>query len=163
MGQDKASLPIHGSNLLSWQESQYRQAGFPVISRLSDVYSGYCGPLAGIHAACCHHGEVSAFVVVPVDMPQLELTTIYTLIKHGQEKNTAVCFDQSPLPIYLPNNPALKQTLQQWLADPNGKRSVYALMQELEGEWLAVEDDQQLININTPEQWQAYQLGVKNL
>lgn len=162
MGQDKALLPIQGTSLLEWQEQSYQRAGFNVISRLTDVFDGYRGPLAGIHAACEHHPEVSAFIVIPVDMPQLSLAAINRLLKTGEREQSPVCFADCPLPIYLPNTPTLKNTLQSWLADENGKRSVYALMKQLNGHWLAADEfSNVLTNINTPEQWQAYQTGAQ--
>jgi molybdopterin-guanine dinucleotide biosynthesis protein A len=162
MGQDKALLPIENTNLLTWQIQRFSDAGYPVISGLTDVFGGFNGPLAGIHAACVQCPEVDAFLVIPVDMPQLQVDTINRLIQTGERTGQSCCFQECPLPIFLPNSESLKLTLTQWLENPDGQRSVYALMKALNGVWVKpIEIENELMNINTPEQWQAFQLGAE--
>jgi molybdopterin-guanine dinucleotide biosynthesis protein A len=162
MGRSKALLPMENVDLLSWQEARFTAAGFPITSRLKDKFQGFFGPLAGIHSASLQNPSVQSWLVVPVDMPMLSTSTATQLIEHGQRLNKAVCFEDCPLPIFLPNTPELVALLEQWLADENGKRSVYALMKTLNGEWLESNAyKHELTNINTPEQWQTYLKGAE--
>ena len=164
MGQDKASLAINGQPLLQWQRQRFEDAGFTVISHLQDRHPGYKGPLAGIDAALHFHPEVSSWWIVPVDMPEVSPACLKRLQQASTSPAQPVCFQDCPLPLYLPATPALQETLTQWLSDANGKRSVYALMFALDGHWLEPASDQHnLFNINTPEQWQHYLEGAAAL
>jgi molybdopterin-guanine dinucleotide biosynthesis protein A len=161
MGEDKASLSINNTSLLNWQTQRFKSAGYQVISGLKDVYPGFLGPLAGIHAASAQFPNVESIFVIPVDMPQLQVETAELLITKGQAAQQACCFEDCPLPIFLPNTPELQTLLTRWLVDRAGKRSVYALMNELNGLWVRpISIENELMNINTPEQWQAYQEGA---
>ena len=164
MGQDKASLSLGDVDLLSWQEQRFKQAGFSVVSRLNDVFTGFYGPLAGLHAACHHYPQIPAWLVVPVDMPALSNAALHLLWNVGQQSKKAVCFERCPLPLYVPNSSYLKQTLTDWLTDENGRRSVYALFDTLQGGWITDHAfQQQLVNINTPEQWQQFNVGAEKV
>jgi molybdopterin-guanine dinucleotide biosynthesis protein A len=160
MGQDKAGLAWAGQTLLAWQQQRFERAGFTVISGLVDRYGGYAGPLAGIDAACAAYPVVPAFLVLPVDMPRLSIGAVQKLVQQGADSDIPTAYRTSPLPLLLPNTPKLGRILEQWLADPSGPRSVYALVEQLGGQWLepdALQDE--LTNINTPDQWRHFMAG----
>ena len=164
MGCDKASLQLGDQSLLQWQEQRFRRAGYSVVSRLVDIFKGYNGPLAGLHSACHHFPDIEAWLVVPVDMPLLSLEAIEHLSVIGEQAKNAVCYAGCPLPIYIPNTRLLAQTLTNWLQDADGRRSVYALMEALQGEWLSDHVfHQQLVNLNTPIQWQQFIEGAEKV
>ncbi len=161
MGQDKSVLKRGERTLLQWQVERFQQAGFEVVSGLKDQYADYPGPLAGIHAALLARPDVSNWFILPVDMPQFSVQDAEVLIQTGSEQQRLCCFERNPLPLFLPVNDKLIHQLEQWLEDPEGPRSVYALVQFQNGLMLSIDDPApQLNNINTPEQWQTYLNGV---
>ncbi|WP_320823230.1 molybdenum cofactor guanylyltransferase [Reinekea sp.] len=160
MGQDKARLPWAGQTLLDWQRQRFEQAGFSLVWGLADRVAGHAGPLAGIDAACAAYPSVPAFLVLPVDMPRLSIAAVQNLLQRGADSGKPTAYRTSPLPLYLPNSPELGRMLEQWLADPNGPRSVYALVEQQGGQWLAPDALQdELTNINTPDQWHHFVAG----
>ncbi|MDX1474868.1 MAG: molybdenum cofactor guanylyltransferase [Reinekea sp.] len=164
MGQDKGSLPYAEADLLSWQEQRFAQAGFHVVSRLPDVHTGYLGPLAGIHSALWHCPTVANWIVIPVDMPLLSIAAVRYLQAQGIHYQRPVSFENCPLPLFLPKTNQLTLTLDQWLGNEQGKRSVYALVNALNGLWVEHLDVQEeLTNINTPSQWQHFIEGVSKV
>lgn len=170
MGVDKARLDINGQTLIDWQKTRFEKAGFKVISELSDRFSGFLGPLAGIDAALTEHPEITEWCVIPVDMPALSVKAIEELIRKGQmykgerdkkDKKIAVpilaAFDRCPLPLYLTAEPELKNRISEWLSDEHGKRSLFALHHQFDGQWVENDySDHELVNLNTPEQWQEF-------
>lgn len=161
MGQDKASLSMGDRNLLRFQEERFSDAGFPVVSTLPDIYNGFLGPLAGIHSALHHYPDVQSWLIIPVDMPLVSNETLAVLKREGDRHQVPACFEDCPLPLYLPAKPEIKSLLESWLEDANGKRSVYALMKALGGQWLNKASlTNELSNINTPEDWQAFLQGA---
>jgi molybdenum cofactor guanylyltransferase len=161
MGRDKATLNLQGQSLLQWQRGRFERAGFDVVSGLQDHFTDHRGPLAGIHTACLARTEVPDWLVIPVDMPQYSIAAAQHLIEKGQQAGKPVSYRHNPMPLYLPVSDSLVTQLTDWLKDPNGRRSVYALIERFDGLWL---DDQglqqQLTNINTPAQWQSFLDGV---
>ncbi|MFQ3231544.1 molybdenum cofactor guanylyltransferase [Reinekea sp.] len=156
MGQDKSQLQYKGQALVDWQCSRFSAVGFQVVSQLADRFPGFLGPLAGIDAALAQFPHIKHWVVVPVDMPKLSTQIVDTLFTQGAQKSAPVAFENAPMPIYLNNNPELIQTLESWLNDEQGKRSVYALLTQLKGHWLPNTDKaEELENFNTPAEWQA--------
>ncbi|ATX76246.1 MAG: molybdenum cofactor guanylyltransferase [Reinekea forsetii] len=160
MGQDKATLAWAGQSLLSWQRHRFERAGSRVLCGLSDRFADYPGPLAGIDSACAACPDLEGFVVVPVDMPSLSSAAVQYLARQGAEKQRLSAFVGHPMPLYVPNSPAIAQLLARWLADPEGPRSVTALIEHQDGQWLAPEPYQnELTNINTPDQWRHFLAG----
>ncbi|MFC3702393.1 molybdenum cofactor guanylyltransferase [Reinekea marina] len=155
MKQDKSQLIYKGQTLLNWQVDRFKEAGYRVICQLKDRYPGYLGPLAGIDAALNQHQAILHWVVTPVDMPKLPIELVAQLFHEGQRQKVPVAFDHAPLPLYLQNTAKVRDILTEWLQSKNGKRSVYALIEELGGHWMpATHAKQELNNINTPEEWQ---------
>lgn len=164
MGRDKSSLPMPGGDLLSYQEGRFREAGFHVYSRIADHFSDFPGPLAGIHAALRQHPEVSDWLAIPVDMPRIGIGSVQRLIGCGEQQQRACCFQDCPLPLYLPASPDTLRLLESWLMDEQGPRSVFALMHALNGVWLDSNGlGNELMNVNTPEQWQGFLTGAETV
>ena len=160
MGTDKSQLMIDGQTLLQYQVSRFQTAGFAVVSELTDQYPDYQGPLAGILTACLKRPDVDAWLVLPVDVPNFSVATVQFLIAHGRSLAAPVCFQGHPMPVYLPVSRLLIELLTGWLADPVGCRSVRALVNRLNGHWLAADSHQdELFNVNTPQDWQNYISG----
>ena len=155
MGQDKSQLRYKGQALVDWQCSRFSAAGYQVVSQLPDRFTGFLGPLAGIDAALHNFPSIQHWVVVPVDMPKLSLGLIHYLFEQGMALDSPVAFENAPMPIYLNRQPELVHTLETWLSNEQGKRSVFALLTHLQGQWLPSTDNaEELDNINTPDQWQ---------
>lgn len=164
MGQDKARLPIADVDLLTWQEQRFQQAGYPVVSRIKDRFSGYQGPLAGIHAACVSHPGVHQWLILPVDMPRISVSAVKNLIAEGERTARPACYQDCPLPLYLPVTNELIPLLEHWLEDPSGPRSVYALVRHLNGHWVGDTGlKHELMNVNTPEQWRGFMTGAETV
>lgn len=157
MGRDKAALPLGSADLKTFQAQRLRQAGFAVVAGLEDIHSGYLGPLAGIHAALVRHPEVSDWLVVPVDMPALSIKTLTELVAYGEHHRQPCCYQDAPLPLFLPVSVTLAGLLSGWLCDSQGPRSVQQLLKHLGGRWLVrPQAEADFININTPQQWQQF-------
>ncbi|MDX1705900.1 molybdenum cofactor guanylyltransferase [Pseudidiomarina sp.] len=161
MGRDKALLPLAGRTLLEHMQLLLRQAGVAdiLISRnqpgfITDSYPGK-GPLAGL-AAVLPHCTTPQMLVVPVDMPLLQpglLRHLLTTASAG-ESTGAWYFGESPLPCVLPNIPQLADYLTAQLESGQGDFSVRGLLRYLNANALAACDVLQLVNTNTPQQWQ---------
>lgn len=157
MGQDKARLVLEGMPLLQWQKLRLQRAGFQVLHDIADNYPGFRGPLAGIEAALSAHPEVSRWLVLPVDMPSLSTSALHDLLNAQSADSAVACYHNQPFPLLIQQPQQVLALLQQWLADPNGRRSVKALIDQLGGVSLAEPPDkQQFNNINTPEQWRQF-------
>lgn len=155
MKQDKSQLMYQGHTLVDWQVSRFQAKNFQVVSQLVDRYPGYLGPLAGIDSALNQFNHINHWVIVPVDMPKLPVDYVERLFSEGLSRKMPVAFENAPMPLYIENTKPVRATLTQWLENPNGKRSVYALITELNGCWLpATASAQELENYNTPEEWQ---------
>ena len=166
MGTDKAQLPIAGTTLLDWQGKRLAALGLPVwhsgADGIQDEWPDYRGPLAGLYSALKQHPKMDYWLVLPVDMPALPLERLHQLIVSVTGKSVPVAFQYSPLPLAVPVSKQLIDTLEHWLSQPDGPRSIRALMEEFNGDWLeeSLRENEQL-NINTPEDWQAFLQTLK--
>lgn len=157
MGRDKAQLLWQGRSLLEYQVQRYETAGFHVVHGLADIHSGFKGPLAGIHSALHHYPDIQNWIVIPVDMPQLSIEAIQRLVFAGKEQSAHVAFEDCPLPVFIRAETSTTELLNEWLSDENGKRSVYALLNATHSYWIEPNQfKEELVNINTPEQWKAF-------
>ncbi|KFZ30749.1 hypothetical protein IDSA_09530 [Pseudidiomarina salinarum] len=159
MGRDKALLPLAGRTLLEHMQSLLAQAGVSeiLISRnqpgfITDSYPGK-GPLAGL-AAVLPYCTTPQLLVVPVDMPLLQPRMLCQLLAAAAESPTAWYFGESPLPCVLPNSAQLKDYLTAQLESDKGDFSVRGLLHYLNASALPASDALQLVNTNTPQQWQ---------
>lgn len=153
MGQDKALLRVGTRSLLEYMHDKIQGLGCSdiIVSRnqpgyVADTFPGQ-GPLSGLHA-CLPHCRYPSVLVVPVDMPSLTEDTLLPLLQHE-----AAYYQKCALPCVLTNSDRLQQDIHTQLSSPNGKRSVFALLQRVEATALPRQSETQLINTNTPEQW----------
>jgi molybdopterin-guanine dinucleotide biosynthesis protein A len=162
MGRDKARLPIAEVSLLEWQSQRLAGLGMPVWHSgpggIVDAWPDFRGPLAGIASAISNRANVAHWLVVPVDMPALPLNRLGQLVEQGEALQVPVAFADSPLPLALPVTQQLATTLNEWLDEPEGPRSLRALMTHFNGHWLAETlTGQERLNLNTPEDWAQFQ------
>lgn len=155
MGQDKANLLLHNSNLLQHMQQLATRAGASqvLISRnqtgyIQDVHSEQ-GPLAGILAAL-PHCEHKRLLVLPIDMPLLSVFSLQLLM---QQSAATAYFNHCPLPCVLTNNSQLQAFIEQQLL--NQKRSIKQLLSTLNAVAVSI-DDKELLNTNTPADWQVF-------
>ncbi len=166
MGQNKALLRVtdEGSTLLEFMQQLLRQAGCEPVLVSGAAVGGLpdrvadAGPLAGIDAALlalAERHDIGQLLVVPVDMPGLSPSLLETLLAAG-EGCQAVHFEQSPLPLLLPNTAATRAVVQAQLASPSS-RSLQVMARAVGVRLLAwPEPGSALDNLNTPADWQSW-------
>lgn len=157
MGRDKALLPYKGQSLLQHQVALLTQVCERVV--VSGEYSGFeCiddmvmryGPLAGIHAVASRFPDAS-LLVIAVDMPALSVP----LLLQMQNIQCACHFIDQPLPAYFPDSNRVVAALDVLFNSPERGFSVRRLHKLLNSLSLP-SGAQSFININTFEQWQAF-------
>ena len=159
MGTDKAELIIDGMTQLQRTEQLLLDAGCDTVfisrnkpQNIADIYFNQ-GPLAGIHAVLSqlNTAHKCLALVIPIDMPLLHKEPLIELIGQATHSGLNSYFKDCYLPcaIHIDNNTAakLKQRLQQQL------RSVKGFLADSDVLVLTT-DKQQLINANTPNEWQ---------
>jgi len=161
MGTDKALVTLAGRSLAAHViERLAPQVDEVVISSnaprvdfgvsvLPDVLGGYCGPLAGVHAALARFPD-AAVVSVAVDLPLLPRDLVARLKAgwNGVRCRYAVCGDRHALAILWP--PGFANSLWDYLTQ--GRRSVSDWL-DRHGEPVPVPSDGDAdlrLNINTP-------------
>lgn len=162
MGTDKARLPMAGTTLLDWQRQRLSGLGLAVYHSgpggINDAWPDFRGPLAGLYSALAQHPESAFWLVVPVDMPALPLDRLRRLVHCMRDESLPVAFSNAPLPMAVPATEALRETLAIWLNQPDGPRSLRALMSHFNGRWLAEPlAKRDRLNLNTPEEWAEFQ------
>lgn len=165
MGRDKARLPVAGTTLLNWQRERLSSLGLPVWHSgpdgIADLWPDFQGPLAGLHSALQQHPEVRFWLLIPVDMPALPVARLQQLAACVTAKAVPIAFHRSPLPLAVPASSELTDSLESWLMQADGPRSIRALMTAFNGHWLeeSLSENEQL-NVNTPQDWQAFLHGL---
>ncbi len=161
MGTDKALVTLAGRSLAAHViERLAPQVDEVVISSnaprvdfgvsvLPDVLGGYCGPLAGVHAALARFPD-AAVVSVAVDLPLLPRDLVARLKAgwNGVRCRYAVCGGRHALAILWP--PGFANSLWDYLTQ--GRRSVSDWL-DRHGEPVPVPSDGDAdlrLNINTP-------------
>lgn len=157
MGQDKASLPWQGGQLIDYVASVLNQAGIPQVFAsgkiegydcIPDAITGHHGPVMGICSSILKLGErYDRLLFVPVDMPLLSPEAIRQLIRHPSAR-----FEGNPIPCVLPVTQMLRQYAAATVALPCSVRQFLSPLQPL-----VLEVDEQtaraLRNTNTPDEW----------
>lgn len=162
MGTDKAQLPMANTTLLGWQRQRLATLNLPVLHSgpdgIVDVWPDFRGPLAGLYSALIQHPKQAFWLVIPVDMPALPLDRLRQLLHYMQDESLPVAYNNAPLPLAIPATTALRETLATWLTQPEGPRSLRALISHLNGRWLPEPlAEQDRLNLNTPEDWINFQ------
>lgn len=167
MGQDKALLPFAGETLLShtlklmtpYCSKVWVNGDYPNFDCIPDQLTGHQGPLAGLHSVLSHllpHVKGS-LLVLPVDMPGLSAAPIELLLRHTlKQPNQSFAFNQSLFPLTLPLEQGTLELVSQLMESSSKRgRSIRALLEQLQAQLLSYEDSDELVNVNTPEQYQA--------
>jgi len=165
MGVDKARLRLaDGRTLLQQACEVLHKAGACEVLVSGQGAGGIAdrhpdiGPLGGIDAVL-DDATSEHLLVIPVDMPRLPPRLLQALAAAAQAE-TSRCFVGFALPALLSvprlRRGALQQVLD--LTDPR-QRSVRALLDQLDSEYLPISDADAalLTNLNTRQQWRAFQ------
>ncbi|GAA5316100.1 MAG: molybdenum cofactor guanylyltransferase [Candidatus Pelagadaptatus aseana] len=158
MGTDKALLCVNGRNQMDRSREWLLQAGCDavVISRntpdishtIADQYTNQ-GPLGGIHAVVKAHPQAKAFLILPVDMPQLGVPLLQQLMQQPHS-----CFYQDSLfPCLIHNSAELVTQLEQRL--DSDQLRVKPFLKAIGANAITSSQMEQLQNTNTPAEWQA--------
>ncbi|MCU4674347.1 molybdenum cofactor guanylyltransferase [Catenovulum sp. 2E275] len=165
MGTDKAELIINGQSLLEKNKALLTQLGAKSVlvsgknqGQIADKHQ-QAGPLAGIHAALEFVPQNYALMVVPVDMPKLTPELLNQLIQFGCQQQCSCYFEQHFLPVYFYDVAQLKAELNRIMQQSAKQRSVRAVLKAVDATEIKLNEPakiQNLINVNTQVQWQAY-------
>lgn len=125
----------------------YRQYGLPVVA---DHYRGFCGPLAGIHAAM-KASTASYLLSIPCDVPELPADLVQKLLDACEENQYRAAFAQSAAgraqPVICILSCRLLPQLEAYLDMGNAK--VMSWLTEV-GARPVLFDEDCFVNINTP-------------
>ncbi|WP_435273804.1 molybdenum cofactor guanylyltransferase [Psychrobium sp. nBUS_13] len=123
---------------------------------IADLYP-QGGPLSGILSVIVKK-RPSAVMVVPIDMPLLTSGAINALINQGLAHQKACCYESYSLPVFIPVTDLLIDTItgefesDRYQQDGKGPSFRY-LMSKIGCHYLPAVDSQELINTNTPQEW----------
>lgn len=162
MGRDKAQLPWRGQTLLAHACATLQAAG-AVRVLVSGDYPGFdcvpdgapgLGPLGGVASVVAAVPD-GPLVLIPVDMPLLSPALLRQLAADGRAR--CVVYRDYILPMRLSVDALSRVLIGRLLADPAAGRSMRALHATLAGVSIQpkVGAAVELVNCNTPEQWQA--------
>ncbi len=129
----------------------YTAFGLPLVS---DLISGYAGPLAGLHAGLSHC-TTPYLVSVPCDCPYLPIDLVSrlgdALISSNAQAAYAVTMNENQTehhPVFCLLKRDTLDTLSDYLN--NGERKVVAWLLSLDHAQVAFDDRAAFLNINTP-------------
>lgn len=159
MGRDKALLEIDGRTLLDRAIALLDDAGATTVIVSGDRPGGIpdatagLGPVGGI-ASVLPHVDDGAMVVLPVDMPALDVATLRILLDAAADA-PAAHFAGHPLPWVARIDAVLRANILMLLADGRGP-SMRALHAAAGGIEVPVADTARLRNVNAPADWAAF-------
>lgn len=166
MGRDKALLRWRGQLLLDHQIQTLRAAGVDEV-RVSGERAGHvsiadrepqAGPLGGIASVASSIAGDADLLVIPVDMPRLQPA----LLRRLREAADAACVRLAGhvLPMRLRLDAGAREALSGLMSAPDPRtRSLRALQARVGVDERSLGEDEQaqLVDCNTPEQWQQVQ------
>lgn len=177
MGTDKAALEVEGLSLLAHTALAALDADLPVlvagrarpdawpleaVAFAEDAEPGL-GPLGGL-ATALRHTNVEVLALA-CDLPLLTADAVRWLraqLERGNEHGLIVVSNGKWEPLFSLYRPACLPLIEARLAE--GKRSLHGLIEAGQfgfadaPDWVAA----QLVNVNTPQQWQALQENTKH-
>ncbi|WP_286271679.1 molybdenum cofactor guanylyltransferase [Thalassotalea hakodatensis] len=166
MGKDKALLSVNGERLLDRSVTLLNKAGVDQTIISGNVHGEQdklecIGPLGGIYTALVKY-QPHALLIIPVDLPFIDLTTLQHLKSAGQLSNKACFYQQHYLPLYLPNNHFCQRFFTKNIATqtsliPKNKTNTYSvrsMLNHLPHRELPIKNPHALFNANTPQDWQ---------
>jgi molybdopterin-guanine dinucleotide biosynthesis protein A len=122
------------------------------------------GPIGGIHAAL-HSDPRSAWLVLAVDLPFLDVATLQQLIAARAPQRLATAFlsssDGKPEPLCAIYEPAARAPIDAWIAA--GQRCPRAFLAAQDAQWLQLANPRALDNINTGEEYAAAQARLAGI
>ena len=169
MGRDKARLPFRGGSLggfvaatvaeaagsvvLVGDPAEYTEFKYPIIA---DLHPGD-GPLGGILTAL-HHTSSDWNLVVACDMPGLAANFLVQILKAAEQSQAEALLPQGPSGRPEPLCAAYHRRSLSGLeaAFGAGERKIMAAVSRIRAEMLAVGEVALFQNVNTPEDWAAY-------
>ena len=162
MGRDKAHLAWGGQTLLAHACATLQAAGaanvivsghYPECACIPDTRPGL-GPLGGL-ASVMEAVPDSVLLVVPVDMPLLNPALLQLLA--GNDATACAAYLDHILPMRLRVDDRCRKVIARLVSDPPARRSLRALHEALGGEFIAAPAEHlaELVNCNTPQQWEA--------
>lgn len=169
MGSDKAYLPYGKGRLIDHMVHRVGELGCsPII--ISGHVEGYrsiedqfphAGPVGGIHAitqAAIKENWPRAWLFVPVDMPLLTPELLNRLSSCScTYDHDGACFGNRPLPLFLRLHDHVLSTINQAAEKITAgeKMAVHQLLARLEicNHACSEDEEKQLANANTPEDW----------
>ena len=166
---DKGLLPVAGRPLVSWTIDKLKpQTGAPLINAnrnaeqysvfgevIADIHSGYCGPLAGIHAGLCA-AKTEWALFVPCDSPFLPDNLAQTLFAAAGDENVELVVAVSggrAQPVFMLAKTKLAQHLDDFIN--GGGRKIDLWYPQTSHATATFADADCFININTPEDLEA--------
>lgn len=159
MGQDKALLNIGNKTLLRHMQMILAQTSVDKVlvnqnnkqhKELRDIIP-HKGPLSGIHSAAIQYPEHN-LLIVPVDLPLIDATTLQPLLEHGEKQQINTRFSHHNLPLFLINSTKLCEKLDYTLRFTN-HYSVGRLCSHFPLSEMHLRKQSRLFNSNTPAQW----------
>ncbi|XQW84359.1 molybdenum cofactor guanylyltransferase [Thalassotalea piscium] len=167
MKKDKATLQRKHESMLDFSQSILKKCGVDkvVISgnnyQIKDSFK-HLGPLSGI-LSVIEQCPTHSLLIMPIDLPLIEPSTLKQLKIIGELSQKACCYQDHPLPLYLPVNGFVEVFLRQQLHGVKAKGpSMKHLLANIPHKILATPDQQKLFNCNTPNDWRhAQDLLVK--
>lgn len=113
-------------------------------------------PLAGIFSVLSQQKVVygSSILVMPVDMPLVSALSLQRLLAFSQQTEQSCFFQSTWLPVCNYMNDTVKQQVRQF-PDNYDRCSVRQFLLKIAASPLQPEDETQLTNCNSPEQWDA--------
>ena len=159
MGADKALLEIEKQSMLerTCQLLKLTSVSKVVVSRNDDTRKHIAdliprkGPLSGIHSVAMRY-PLSNLLVVPVDLPLMDISTIQGLIDAGNAEDCNVRYGKHSLPVFLQNSKQFRQTLDYTLRCTNCF-SVDRLCSHFPLREINLAKQSSLFNTNSPAQW----------
>ncbi|HZX80427.1 MAG TPA: molybdenum cofactor guanylyltransferase [Lysobacter sp.] len=159
MGRDKALLEIDGRTLLDRAIALLRDAGAAEVLVSGDRPGGIpdmipgLGPVGGI-ASVLSRVDDGPFMVMPVDMPALDVDTLHLLLD-ATTRAPAAHFERHPLPWAARIDAARRERISELMAESRGP-SMRALHAAWGGIELPAPRPALLRNVNAPADWAEF-------
>lgn len=169
MGKDKAFLPVDGRTLLEAAAERVREAcGSVTIVGPPEVYGRFGfetlpdrtagqGPLGGIETALAA-GGADWSLVVACDMPNLTVDLLRRLVSATEGAQADCVVAVSPggriEPLCAVYGHGCLAAVQRALAA--GQRKVAKVLDELQVVHFPLENQEEVVNLNTPQDWLTY-------
>ena len=111
------------------------------------------GPLGGIHACLRHVDDFDRLLIIPCDMPELDVSDLNALLHSGA---SAAHYSQYPLPCLLTVTPDLRRHINHQILAQGGGLSIRHLLHAAQAQEQVPAEPGHLISTNTPDEWQAF-------